>query len=129
MSATKLGLTSGIREYDIDVSTIEGFTTASVPVTTASASISIVSPPRVSTAKYISGAETLVYIKRSASKHKGKEKRQRLARQEQEKYDLEKALELQKQLNEREEVVAKVNQDHDIDWSDPAVLRYHTVQN
>ncbi|GJS46398.1 hypothetical protein Tco_0596519 [Tanacetum coccineum] len=150
-------------EYDFDVSTAEGFTTASVPVTTASASISTVSPPRVSTVKDISGAETLVYIRRSASKEKWKgimieyepeqittklqqrqeragfeaairlqeqfdeEERQRLARQEQEKYDLEKALELQKQLDEREEFVAKVNQDHD--WSDPAVLRYHTVQN
>ncbi|GKF17255.1 hypothetical protein Tco_0062173, partial [Tanacetum coccineum] len=32
-------------------------------VTTASASISTVSPPRVSTTEYISGAETLVYIR------------------------------------------------------------------
>ncbi|GKD90192.1 hypothetical protein Tco_1365699 [Tanacetum coccineum] len=48
-------------EYDFDVSTAEGFTTAS-------ASISTVSPPRVSTAEDISGAETLVYIRRSASK-------------------------------------------------------------
>nr|GEW48844.1 hypothetical protein [Tanacetum cinerariifolium] len=51
------------------------------------------------------------------------------ARQEQEKYDLEKALELQKQLDEREEDVAKVNQANDIDWSDPVVLRYHALQN
>ncbi|GKD56186.1 hypothetical protein Tco_1289573 [Tanacetum coccineum] len=171
------------REYDFDVSTAEGFTTSSVPITTAkleisttnilvstagaavntaSAFISIISPPRVSTAEDISGAETLVYIRMSASKDKGKaimtepepeqtttklqqrqeragfeaairlqelfdeEERQRLARQEDEKYDLQKALELQKQLDEREEVVAKV---HDIDWSDPAVLRYHAVQN
>ncbi|GKG38552.1 hypothetical protein Tco_0460264, partial [Tanacetum coccineum] len=28
-----------------------------------------------------------------------------------------------------EEVVAKVNQAHDIDWSDPVVLRYHAVKN
>ncbi|GKE07758.1 hypothetical protein Tco_1411309 [Tanacetum coccineum] len=61
-------------EYDFDVSTNEGFTTASVPVTTASASISTVSPPRVSTAKDISGAETLVYIRRSAKKIKDKGK-------------------------------------------------------
>ncbi|GKA18952.1 hypothetical protein Tco_0698867 [Tanacetum coccineum] len=54
-------------EYDFDVSTAEGFTTAS-------ASISIVSPPRVSTAEDISGAETLVYIRRSASKVKDKGK-------------------------------------------------------
>ncbi|GJW62480.1 hypothetical protein Tco_0111815 [Tanacetum coccineum] len=30
------------------------------------------------------------------------------------------------QLDKREEVVAQA---HDIDWSDPAVLRYHTLQN
>ncbi|GKB09887.1 hypothetical protein Tco_0843810 [Tanacetum coccineum] len=34
-----------------------------------------------------------------------------------------------KQLDEREEVAAKVDQAHDIDWSDPAILRYHTLQN
>ncbi|GJW23301.1 hypothetical protein Tco_0033923 [Tanacetum coccineum] len=31
-----------------------------------------------------------------------------------------------KQLDEREEVVTQA---HDIDWSDPSVLRYHTLQN
>ncbi|GKF84920.1 hypothetical protein Tco_0249818, partial [Tanacetum coccineum] len=40
----------------------------------ASASISTVSPPRVSTVEDISGAETLVYIRRSASKAKNKGK-------------------------------------------------------
>ncbi|GJT65621.1 hypothetical protein Tco_1017101 [Tanacetum coccineum] len=54
-------------EYDFNVSTTEGFTTVS-------ASISTVSPLRVSTAKDISGAETLVYIRRSASKAKDKGK-------------------------------------------------------
>ncbi|GKA07900.1 hypothetical protein Tco_0687231, partial [Tanacetum coccineum] len=73
--------------------------TADATVTTASASISTVSPPRVSTAEDISGAETLVYIRRSASK----------------------------KLDEREEVVAK--ESHDIDWSDHSVLRYHALQN
>ncbi|GKB17757.1 hypothetical protein Tco_0851680 [Tanacetum coccineum] len=53
-------------------------------------------------------AETLVNIKMSAIK--------------------DKALELQKQLDEREKVIAK-SQARDIDWSDPAVLRYHAVQN
>ncbi|GKC10754.1 hypothetical protein Tco_1007536 [Tanacetum coccineum] len=48
--------------------------TADAAVTTASASISIVSPPIVSTAEDISGAETLVYIRRSASKAKDKGK-------------------------------------------------------
>ncbi|GJW00392.1 hypothetical protein Tco_1555643 [Tanacetum coccineum] len=51
------------------------------------------------------------------------------ARQEQEKYDFEKALEFQKQLDEREDVVSKSSQVHDIDWSDHAVIRYHTLQN
>ncbi|GJW52946.1 hypothetical protein Tco_0097031 [Tanacetum coccineum] len=37
-------------------------------------------------------------------------------------------LELQKQLDEREEVAAKVDEAHDIDWSDPDVLRYHTLK-
>ncbi|GJX29501.1 reverse transcriptase domain-containing protein [Tanacetum coccineum] len=45
----------------------------------------------------------------------------------QEKYDLEKAVELQKQLDERKEVV--VEEAHDIVWSDPDVLRYHALQN
>ncbi|GJY77713.1 putative ribonuclease H-like domain-containing protein [Tanacetum coccineum] len=48
--------------------------TADAAVTTVSAFISTVSPPRVSTAKDISGAETLVYIRRSASKAKDKGK-------------------------------------------------------
>ncbi|GJY72385.1 hypothetical protein Tco_0476088 [Tanacetum coccineum] len=34
--------------------------------------------------------------------------------------------ELAKKLDEREEVAAKFDQAHDIYWSDPAVLRYHT---
>ncbi|GKA47618.1 hypothetical protein Tco_0740501 [Tanacetum coccineum] len=51
------------------------------------------------------------------------------AKQEQERIDFETTLELQKQLDEREEVATKVDQAHDIDWSDPAVLRYHTLQN
>ncbi|GJT91969.1 hypothetical protein Tco_1080814 [Tanacetum coccineum] len=54
-------------KYDFDVSTAEGFTTAS-------ASISTVSPLRVSTTEDISGAETLVHIRRSASKAKDKGK-------------------------------------------------------
>ncbi|GJT00547.1 hypothetical protein Tco_0821716 [Tanacetum coccineum] len=32
-------------------------------------------------------------------------------------------------LDEREEVATKVDQAHDINWSDPDVLRYHTLQN
>ncbi|GJV75835.1 hypothetical protein Tco_1507419 [Tanacetum coccineum] len=85
-------------------------------------------------------AETLMNIKMSATKKdKGhdEELAQKLhakelvndtARQEQERYDFEKALELQKQLDEREKIVAK-SQARDIDWSDPAMLRYHAVHN
>ncbi|GJV27455.1 hypothetical protein Tco_1383903 [Tanacetum coccineum] len=51
------------------------------------------------------------------------------AEQEQERNDFETALELQKKLDEREEVLAKVDQAHDIDRSDPVVLRHHTLQN
>ncbi|GKA21312.1 putative ribonuclease H-like domain-containing protein [Tanacetum coccineum] len=101
-------------------------------VSTAEAELSTIIP-EVSTA-----AENLVYIRRSAEKRKDKgkvimkedesvneEERQRIARdaeiakqlqaeidtarQEQEKSDLEKALELQKQLDEREEVVAEAD--------------------
>ncbi|GKD23388.1 hypothetical protein Tco_1225091 [Tanacetum coccineum] len=52
-----------------------------------------------------------------------------IARQEQEKYDLAQALELQKELDKRKEGVAETTQAHDIDWSDPVVLRYHVQQN
>ncbi|GJX66174.1 hypothetical protein Tco_0300517 [Tanacetum coccineum] len=140
-------------EYDFDVTasipvTTAGLeistaniavSTANAAVTTTSASISTVSPLRVSTAKDISGSETLVYIRRSASKAKDKGKaimqesepskkiKKRVqvqmsvdeelakkvfeeeqakfkAEQEQEKSDFETALELQKKLDEREEV-------------------------
>ncbi|GKF79329.1 hypothetical protein Tco_0234897, partial [Tanacetum coccineum] len=52
-----------------------------------------------------------------------------MAEQEQERINFEAALELQRQLDKREEVPAKATQTHDIDWSDPAVLRYHAQQN
>ncbi|GJY76825.1 hypothetical protein Tco_0481941, partial [Tanacetum coccineum] len=106
-------------EYDFDVSTAEGFTTASILVTTSSASISTVSPPRVSTTEDISGAETLVYIRKSASKAKDKGK-SIMQKSEQPK-------KIKKRLDERKEVLAK--EAHDIDWSDPSVLRYHALQN
>ncbi|GKB49935.1 hypothetical protein Tco_0900688 [Tanacetum coccineum] len=52
-----------------------------------------------------------------------------MAEQEQERINFEAALELQRQLNEREEVPAEATQTQTIDWSDPAVLRYHALQN
>ncbi|GJY29060.1 hypothetical protein Tco_0404827 [Tanacetum coccineum] len=117
-------------EYDFDA-------TVSIHVTTASASISTVSPLRVSAAEDISGAEILVYIRRSTSKAKDKGKaimQESVPSKKSRKGGLlvhmsVKALELLKQLDEREEVAAKVDQAHDIDWSDPAILRYHTLQN
>ncbi|GJT84475.1 putative reverse transcriptase domain-containing protein [Tanacetum coccineum] len=49
--------------------------------------------------------------------------------QEQEMSDFEVAQELQRQLDERQEVLAKPNQAHKIDWNDPGVLRYHAQLN
>nr|GEU52994.1 putative reverse transcriptase domain-containing protein [Tanacetum cinerariifolium] len=51
------------------------------------------------------------------------------ARQEKEKYNLEKALELQRQLDKREKYVDKADQAQMIDWNDPTVLRYHALLN
>ncbi|GJW54391.1 hypothetical protein Tco_0098476 [Tanacetum coccineum] len=54
------------------------------------------------------------------------EERQRIAR------DAEIAKQLQEEFDrarQEQEVVAEADQAHDIDWSDPAVLRYHAVQN
>ncbi|GKC34039.1 hypothetical protein Tco_1046423 [Tanacetum coccineum] len=108
-------------EYDFDVSTAERFTTASVPVTTT------------------------MYIRRSAEKRKDKGKaimkedesvqKNSKKQLEQERLRHEEAIRLQEQINEEEktkqeqEVVAEADQTHDIDWSDPAVLRYHALQN
>ncbi|GJT35603.1 hypothetical protein Tco_0926022 [Tanacetum coccineum] len=82
-------------EYDFDVSTAEGFTTASIHVTTTSVT------PEVSTA-----AKNLVDAK--------------IAKQLQEEFD---------KARQEQEVVAEADQAHDIDWSDPIVLRYHALQN
>ncbi|GJZ70408.1 hypothetical protein Tco_0633958 [Tanacetum coccineum] len=86
-------------EYDFDVSTAEGFTTASVPVITASAT------PEVSTA-----AANLVYIRRSVEKRKDKGKaimkedesvQKKTKKQlEQERLGHEEAIRLQEQINE-----------------------------
>ncbi|GKA44661.1 hypothetical protein Tco_0737457 [Tanacetum coccineum] len=143
-------------EYDFDATASIPVTTAGLEinttniavsiadaaVTTASASISTVIPLRVSTAEGISGAETLkrvqvqISIDEELAKKVFEEDQARFnveqearfkAEQEQERIDFETALKLQKQLDEREEVAAK--EAHDIDWSDPSVLRYHALQN
>ncbi|GJY94617.1 hypothetical protein Tco_0510978 [Tanacetum coccineum] len=99
-ATTDIGLEVDM-EYDFDVSTVEGFTTANVPVTTASAT------PKVSTA-----AENLVYIRRSAEKRKDKgiaimkedEFVQKKTKKQLEKERLghEEAVRLQEQINEEE---------------------------
>ncbi|GJW85453.1 ribonuclease H-like domain-containing protein [Tanacetum coccineum] len=119
--------TSWIQE-DAKIQGRTKISTANISVSTASAT------PEVSTA-----AENLVYIRMSAEKRidKGKaiikedesineEERQRIAR------DAEIAKQLQEEFDrarQEQEVVAEADQAHDIDWSDPAVLRYHALQN
>ncbi|GJY29289.1 putative ribonuclease H-like domain-containing protein [Tanacetum coccineum] len=134
----RISVQKGRKITDIDTDPNNSLTR--ILVTTASTSIITVIPSRVSTTEDISGAETLVYIRRSASKAKDKgkaiiqeskpPKKKKEARfkaeQEQERIDFETALELQNKLDEREEVAAK--EAHDIDWSDPSVLRYHALQ-
>ncbi|GKF19933.1 hypothetical protein Tco_0068571, partial [Tanacetum coccineum] len=59
-------------EFETKLYTGEDVSTAGAAVTTAGASISTSSPPRVSTAEDINTAKTLVYIRRSEAKDKGK---------------------------------------------------------
>ncbi|GKC98145.1 hypothetical protein Tco_1168420, partial [Tanacetum coccineum] len=61
-------------EFETKLYTTEDVSTAGASVTTAGASISTVSPPRVSTAEDINTTKTLVYIRRSEAKDKGKAK-------------------------------------------------------
>nr|GEY37211.1 hypothetical protein [Tanacetum cinerariifolium] len=73
-------------------------------------------------------AETLLNIKRTQNLY-AEELVNKAARQEQEKYNLEKALELQRQLDKREKDVDKCDQAQEIDLNDPTVLRYHALNN
>ncbi|GJV60310.1 hypothetical protein Tco_1466410 [Tanacetum coccineum] len=52
-----------------------------------------------------------------------------MAKQEQERINFKAALELKKLLDEREEVAVEPAQAQKIDWSDPAMLRYHAQLN
>nr|GEU56471.1 ribonuclease H-like domain-containing protein [Tanacetum cinerariifolium] len=72
--------------------------------------------------------KTLLNIKRTQKLY-DEELAKETARQEQEKYNLEKALELQRQLDKREKDVDKGDQAKETDWNDPTVLRYHALQN
>ncbi|GJW88759.1 putative ribonuclease H-like domain-containing protein [Tanacetum coccineum] len=99
--------------------------TSNISVSTASAT------PEVSTA-----AENLVYIRRSTEKRKDKGKAIMKEDNEKERHRIVRDAEIAKQLQEEfdrarqeQEVVAEANQAHDIDWSDPTVLRYHAHQN
>ncbi|GJT65368.1 hypothetical protein Tco_1016848 [Tanacetum coccineum] len=96
-----------------DVSTVEPVSTAGAAVTTASVDVSTVSPirnTRVSTADDITMAETLVYIRKSVAKDKGKCKMteskpvqtKTKLQQEQERLDFEAAVRLQAELDEEE---------------------------
>ncbi|GJT25879.1 hypothetical protein Tco_0895816 [Tanacetum coccineum] len=76
-------------DEDEGITLVHMVSTTSATVTTNSVTISTASPPRVSTANDISTAETLVYIRRSASKYKAavrlqadikEEERQRITR-------------------------------------------------
>ncbi|GJT58204.1 hypothetical protein Tco_0993258 [Tanacetum coccineum] len=97
-------------EFNFDVSTAEPVSTADATVTTASVAISTASPLRVSTTDDITMAETLVYIRRSAAKDKGKSKideskpveTKTKLQQEQERLGYEAVVRLQDQLDEEE---------------------------
>ncbi|GJY72964.1 putative ribonuclease H-like domain-containing protein [Tanacetum coccineum] len=114
-------------EYDFDVSTTKRFTTASIPVTTASAFISTASATPKKKAK-----------KKLEQERLGHEEAIRLQEQinEEEKQRIDRDEEIAKRLQEEfdrarqeQEVVAEADQADDIDWSDPVVLRYHALQN
>ncbi|GJW21640.1 hypothetical protein Tco_0032262 [Tanacetum coccineum] len=64
-----------------------------------------------------------------ARKVQEEEQAKAMAEQEKERINFEAAMELQRQLNEREEVQAEATQSQTIDWTDPVVLRYHALQN
>ncbi|GJU89247.1 hypothetical protein Tco_1301670 [Tanacetum coccineum] len=95
-------------KFETEVYTAEDVSTAGAAVTTSDASISTASPLRVSTTEEISTAETLVCIRRSAAKDKGKtkmdeselEQTKTKLQQRQEKAGYEAAIRLQEQLDE-----------------------------
>ncbi|GJT78448.1 hypothetical protein Tco_1045173 [Tanacetum coccineum] len=64
-----------------------------------------------------------------ARKVQEEEQAKAMAEQEQERINFKAALELQRQLNKREEVPVEATQFQTISWSDPVVLRYHALQN
>ncbi|GJW90754.1 putative ribonuclease H-like domain-containing protein [Tanacetum coccineum] len=124
-----------IKELDLDA----GISLRRREVSTGSGGVSTAS--RLVSAADVSTTSDLESTTGVKAKDKGKaimheseppkkiKKKEARFKAEQERIDFETALELQKKLDEREEVTAKVDQAHDIDWSDPSLLRYHTLQN
>ncbi|GKB42813.1 hypothetical protein Tco_0887755 [Tanacetum coccineum] len=109
-----------VNTADLDVSTAKPVSIAGAAITTASVTISTASPTRVSTADDISTAETLVYIRRSAAKDKGKAKMDEAEpvqtktklQQRQERLGYEAAVRLQEQLDEEErQRIARVHEE------------------
>ncbi|GJR00124.1 hypothetical protein Tco_0523108 [Tanacetum coccineum] len=105
--------------------------TADVPVSTAGAEVST-GTHDVSTA-----AAALVYIRRSASKAKDKGKAimqepeplKKLKKRVQVQMSVDKELARKVQEEEQAKAMAEQEQERTIDWSDPAVLRYHALHN
>ncbi|GJS42173.1 hypothetical protein Tco_0567216 [Tanacetum coccineum] len=96
---------------DTEVTTADtALNTASVPFSTASAT------PEVSTA-----AESLVYIRRSSKKKKDKGKAIVIEDESVQKREYDKV--------GKKEAVTEVDIAHVIDWDDPAIIRYHALQN
>ncbi|GKC43340.1 hypothetical protein Tco_1061062 [Tanacetum coccineum] len=79
--------------------------------------------PEVSTA-----TANLVYIRRSVEKRKDKGKAI-MREDESVQKKTKKQLEQERLTRQEQEVVAKDDQAHVIDWSDPVVIRYHAQQN
>nr|GEU91212.1 hypothetical protein [Tanacetum cinerariifolium] len=109
----------GRNRHDMEVDTAKPIYIVSVAVTTASITVSTASPIRVSTADDISMAKTLVYIRRSAAKDKGKGKMveskivqpKTKLQQEQERLGLEAAMRLQAKIDEEErQRIARVHE-------------------
>ncbi|GKD80183.1 hypothetical protein Tco_1342804 [Tanacetum coccineum] len=107
-------------ETETEVYTAEDVSTTGATVTTFGASINTASPLRVSTAEDISTVETLVYIRRSATKDKGKAKMDESEpkqtktklQQRQERAGYEAAVRFREQLDEEERKrIAKVHEE------------------
>ncbi|GJZ99002.1 ribonuclease H-like domain-containing protein [Tanacetum coccineum] len=106
-------------------------------VSTAKILVSTVSPPRVPTTelgtaspRIGTAAEILLSMDEELARNSQEEDQARaIVEQEQERINLEAALELSKKLNVKEGDAAEPTQTHEIDWNDPSVLRYHALKN